>query len=174
MTNVCILGSLELPLQKVLRIAFFLLSPACDYHFDVDDALHLLSASIVYEVTVKEWGFFGTSRSLQHKASVASILVTVLQETRTLEVSDPRDRIYSLLGLVQWPHVDVPPSLAPDYTKAARDVFRDAARYMIEKGDVNLLGEVEPSASSDLPSWVPDWNKSVMDRVAGDGVQPEC
>ncbi|KAK3068047.1 hypothetical protein LTR53_014679 [Teratosphaeriaceae sp. CCFEE 6253] len=59
---------------------------------------------------------------------------------------------------------DLPPLLRPDYGKSVRDVYRDAARYMLEDAGEHFAAlaaishELPPTVSpTAMPSWVPNW-----------------
>jgi hypothetical protein len=69
------------------------------------------------------------------------------------ECSNPRDRVFGILGLL-------PPVLfrkiQPDYTQPTQEVQRDAILACIEAtGALFVLGLVRPS-------WIPDWNAPKM------------
>ena len=85
-------------------------------------------------------------------------LSTVLPLTRNLRATDPRDKVFSFLGMVD--RTDLPP-LIPSYTLSVAEVYTRTARAMItqERGLSALSGVYGPHRSSDrnLPSWVPDW-----------------
>lgn len=50
-----------------------------------------------------------------------------------LECSDPRDRIYGVLKLIQWPP-DLPP-IEADYSKSSFELAREALRYFRDEDD---------------------------------------
>ena len=90
-------------------------------------------------------------------------LALLLDDFHQFKASDPRDRVYALLGLMAD---DVPPSLAPNYAPdvKAQDVFLAAARHVLRESDHGLfvlaygdVGTPERKRLPDLPSWVPDW-----------------
>jgi hypothetical protein len=78
--------------------------------------------------------------------------------------SDAQDKIYGLLGLASKQEALL---VAPDYSKPAADVYREATyRFMEETGELVFLSvqfpkTMERSDSSEvfagLPSWVPNW-----------------
>jgi Heterokaryon incompatibility protein (HET) len=80
-------------------------------------------------------------------------LVDLIFATRTCEATDPRDKIFALLGIYTRRGSD---ALQPDYSKSMEDVFKEAALYCIrESNTLRVLSLVEfPTKSS--PSWVPD------------------
>ncbi|TGO76834.1 hypothetical protein BELL_0134g00060 [Botrytis elliptica] len=75
--------------------------------------------------------------------------------------SDPRDRIYGLLGLAEDRDV-----VSPDYTKPIRWVLQDAVQSLIEKGkSLNIICMLPKFHKMDgLPSWVPDFTASSPPR----------
>ncbi|KAN0080474.1 Heterokaryon incompatibility protein (HET) domain containing protein [Elaphomyces granulatus] len=84
-----------------------------------------------------------------------------LRSYQHLMSTDPRDRIYALLGLYS-PLSEYRSRISPSYTKPAHEVFCNVARVMIE--DDNSLRPValarnlaSRSPVTPLPSWVPDW-----------------
>lgn len=89
-------------------------------------------------------------------------LLDLLMAYRNLQATDPRDKVYALLGLLAcFSH-----GLQPDYTRAVVDVYRDTA-LMVMRADQNLdilaVSRVQVTDSCidlKLPSWVPDWRSS--------------
>ncbi|EGZ68665.1 HET-domain-containing protein [Neurospora tetrasperma FGSC 2509] len=74
------------------------------------------------------------------------------------KVTDPRDRIYSLLGLLYGPG-EVPDDLAPDYSKPVDEVFHAYAAWMLRSGaciDILSLNSRQ-RVGRRCPSWVPDF-----------------
>jgi len=96
-------------------------------------------------------------------------LEALLQRTRRFKATDPRDFIFGLLGLAaetqdpkSWPR-----ELIPDYSKSTKDVFRDAARLVIQRTQKltilsaaeNYMAELDiPPDIAAFPSWVPKWH----------------
>lgn len=84
-------------------------------------------------------------------------LLGLLIEFRNSSTTDPRDKVYSLLALVEGNG-----GLVPDYTISTRECYVRTA-YSILQSTMNLrLFEALPAFSRnrdpDLPSWVPQWN----------------
>lgn len=74
------------------------------------------------------------------------------------KVTDPRDRIYSLLGLLYGPG-EVPDDLAPDYSKPVDEVFYAYAAWILRTGaciDILSLNSRQ-RVGRRCPSWVPDF-----------------
>ena len=85
-----------------------------------------------------------------------STLSSLLWNTWDRVSTDPRDKVYTMLGLVGEAE-DV--SVAPDYSKSMEQVYREVARDIIVKqGQIDiLLAASGIDGNDDLPSWVPDW-----------------
>ncbi|KAK4121881.1 HET-domain-containing protein [Parathielavia appendiculata] len=117
----------------------------------------------------------------QNRADWARTLVCNLIRARSFKATDPRDKVYALLGLVhEYAHDK--PGLAPAYelsgAQAPAAAFTRAAIQILEDGDGDLLllscveGEkYQQQATGRLPSWVPDWSAEAPTglRVTGYG-----
>ena len=74
---------------------------------------------------------------------------------RDFEASDPRDKLYALLGLVA--EQDNPP-ISADYRKAVDLVYKDFAVACLQSTmGLAVFSGVSPAGRSGLPTWVPDW-----------------
>jgi hypothetical protein len=110
-------------------------------------------------------------------------LKKLLMISRTSAATDPRDRIYGLLGLLDETALD-PASSIPilvDYRKSCSDVYADAMAHIFSIGEgpyflsgVCLSGSpcaapqipsLPISAQLDLPSWVPDFTRQGHDQT---------
>lgn len=83
-----------------------------------------------------------------------------LSITREYQATDPRDRVYALLGLVETEDSE---AIQPDYTISTADLYMKVAWYFINKYEtLDILAQVGFGAGlKGLPSWVPDWSVSV-------------
>jgi hypothetical protein len=96
----------------------------------------------------------------------------LLINTRSSEATDPRDKVYGLLGLFK--HSETP--VLADYRKPCAAVYTDAMSHMFSTGEgpYFLSGSFLPGISSEapyipslpstikqphLPSWVPDFSR---------------
>lgn len=79
----------------------------------------------------------------------------VLLDFRSRQATDPRDKIYGVLGLQSGDKVA---RLIPDYTRSIREVLISCALEMMrsQRWLLPLFLDLE-HALDDLPSWVPDW-----------------
>lgn len=93
-----------------------------------------------------------------HKSSSQNIR-PMLEAGRSCQVTDPRDRIYAFLGLV-----DPEYRIVPNYEagNGLADVFCHVAkRTILFEQSLDMLShaqENERALNSKLPSWVPDWS----------------
>jgi hypothetical protein len=80
-------------------------------------------------------------------------ILTVLHSTQEAKCTDPRDRLYAILGVVK----DTT-DIQIDYAKSIPDVYREWAMRRINRtASLDILGACADSArENDLPSWVPD------------------
>jgi hypothetical protein len=103
-------------------------------------------------------------------------LYALLQMCIYFEATDPRDKIYGLLGLIPDSSPGAPAgqyAIVPDYKKSLKDVYTAAARVAVAEDSLTVLGraiwyrpaKVPPRYPDGLvignfPSWVPrlDWH----------------
>ena len=113
-------------------------------------------AKVIYTTRIAEDTFSENLGRLP--AYYLEYLLTFRREAKML---DPRDYIFSLLGLFS-PSVSL--SLSPSYSISVRDLFTAAAKHIIrESGGIRILCSVESPKFVDgeaFPSWVPDWRAS--------------
>jgi len=81
-------------------------------------------------------------------------LLDLLFMAKIFHCSDPRDRIYALLGLAK----EGPMRIVPDYSKPVAEVYAEATLYLIkEEQNVDvLLDDRLMRTGGEYPSWVPD------------------
>ncbi|KAK3670045.1 hypothetical protein LTR78_010076 [Recurvomyces mirabilis] len=80
----------------------------------------------------------------------------LLRDCRYTLAANPRDKIYSVLGLSDC----AGRAPAPNYALSVQQVYHDYANFMVHKGHgmamLEAAGGLRQSLS-DLPSWTPDW-----------------
>ncbi|KAI6083840.1 HET-domain-containing protein [Hypoxylon rubiginosum] len=111
--------------------------------------------------------------------------------SRTSEATDPRDRVYALLGLLK-PASSSENSIVVDYRKPTATVYADAVAHIFAQGEgpYFLSGVFLPGVSAPaptipslpptisqplLPTWVPDFSRQTGDKTAqpvGTGFHP--
>ena len=83
-------------------------------------------------------------------------LVTLLEQTAFFDTTDPRDKVYALVGLAAEL-----PGFRVDYRASVREVFRSLAiSEMARSKSLNILlsAGLNPGENQwNFPSWVPDW-----------------
>jgi hypothetical protein len=96
-------------------------------------------------------------------------LLALLWLAHRAKASDPRDKVYSLLGLALEEE-----AFEADYTKNVQEVFANVARHLLcyphpKIGhDLALLASVkhyEDDQSEGWPSWVPRWHNDIPERT---------
>ncbi|KAK0632706.1 heterokaryon incompatibility protein-domain-containing protein [Immersiella caudata] len=117
----------------------------------------------------KAWNRFRMMERYSHELTLP--LVGTLAYTATSRVTDPRDRLYSLLGLAG--PIDREIVGQPDYKSDPELVFTKFAKSFVEKHeslDIVCLAAVQRGVAEeedldkalDLPSWVPDWSIQLL------------
>ncbi|KIW94606.1 uncharacterized protein Z519_04582 [Cladophialophora bantiana CBS 173.52] len=111
--------------------------------------------------SVEEGGKEETGEGKEKRESMLSLLV--LHRWRL--ATDPRDKIYSLLGLAK----DSGPAglnLRPDYSLSIAAAYERLARTLLDaNGNLDVITVAgipreQPGAPDGLPSWVPDWSST--------------
>jgi len=109
---------------------------------------------------------------LLHHGGIISHIRTVVQERKGLPIADaitlcayfcatdPRDKIFALLGLVT-DNLDLRAWI--DYTKPTQEVYLQTTRYLLSTATNNLrvlnfAGIGYTRDLENLPSWVPEWS----------------
>ena len=81
--------------------------------------------------------------------------------TGSSQATDPRDRIYALLGLRSEYRAMVG---KVDYSSTWQSVYTEAARAILQAGHLQLLGfchNAPKRRQEGLPSWAPDWRSTI-------------
>lgn len=99
-------------------------------------------------------------------------LLELLRITSTdFACTDPRDRIFALLGITN----DTSLSIQADYEKTTEEVYSEATMYLINvENSIDMLLDQRPSRLiSSLPTWVPDFMnlKDATEAGTPDGFQ---
>ncbi|KAK8136805.1 Heterokaryon incompatibility protein [Apiospora sp. TS-2023a] len=91
------------------------------------------------------------------KRNPGTMLRELMWLLRTKGATDPRDKVYGVLGLLPEVSFSEQNLLKPDYSLPASQTFARCTQYLIES-ESNLMALVGPRARrADLPSWVPDF-----------------
>ena len=96
-------------------------------------------------------------------------LWNLVRDVRDGHCSDPRDKIFAILGLVN--DMDTKPFI-PDYSKPVVETFLDFAKYLISESKASLVDIILESQSkthlAGLPSWIPDWSVAQTSLVVSE------
>ena len=96
-------------------------------------------------------------------------LMDLLWQTRFFEATtDPRDRLYGLLGMVSGCLRDEK-LLEVDYKKPVAEVFLGLNVFMLQKGMLSQSLCAVTNPVEGLPSWVTDWTASLDGKPTGCG-----
>lgn len=93
--------------------------------------------------------------------------IPLLAANRVREATDPRDRVYAIMGIVSDRQLST--TLGVDYSLSTAQVFEDTARYLIgRKASIEVLYEAGgPKNLTRLPSWAPDWTIGHQSSLRG-------
>jgi Heterokaryon incompatibility protein (HET) len=131
-------------------------------------ACEFLSYSVLSDLQLSEIPYTGWHMEVlgAFRASNSSDLLTVLRETRAFGASDPRDKIYAVLGLASLGPtlLSAAQIIRQDYKLTSAEVFLDvASSFVRESDDLSFLTEVEDPQHREvtgIPSWVPDFSST--------------
>jgi hypothetical protein len=114
--------------------------------------------SIKFTRPVLEMEVFQEKHTKQHKVG----LIDLLQAFRHRSATNPRNKVFALLGLANFEKSTLPPLLA-DYSLSSMEAFTRATRHVIQQTSslCVLFQRKRHKRQSDFPSWVPDWSKSL-------------
>lgn len=115
---------------------------------------------------------YSLATHLSKKRLKDSKLSDLLWNTWDREVTDPRDKVFAMLGLAKTVTSEVPGShvlTRPDYAKSMKQVYCEVVRDIIRnEGSLDILlaarGLQSGSESAILPSWVPDWRRESNEK----------
>jgi hypothetical protein len=152
-------------------ISWDVLTSACSY------LRESVVASVVQEDIRRADYMTALSSSLRNFSDQErrSPLVEALTAARSLQATNPRDKIYSLLGIINSKNksgvATHKTSVFPDYAETINKVFIEVARLAISQTQtLEILSHVgrSPEQTADgLPSWVPDWRHEIPCIVLG-------
>ncbi|KAK7182952.1 hypothetical protein PSPO01_11051 [Paraphaeosphaeria sporulosa] len=107
------------------------------------------------------YGLSLENKQLYENETRGTYVLDMVARSRRLEATDPRDKIFALLGISSG--VDPDDSrIAVDYSKSLSQVYEDFARYTIDAGrSFDVLSYAVASLEWDWPTWVPDWRQTM-------------
>jgi hypothetical protein len=104
-----------------------------------------------------------------------SPLVEALTAARSLQATDPRDKIYSVLGIISSKSdsgvVTYETPIHSNYAETVNNVFTEVARAAILQTQtlemLSHVGRAPEQTVGGLPTWVPDWRHEIPCLVLG-------
>ncbi|KAL7755492.1 hypothetical protein ACKLNR_014590 [Fusarium oxysporum f. sp. zingiberi] len=113
---------------------------------------------------------------LLHSHSSDGHLASLLNIARDYDATDPKDKVYAILGLLEALGYKSP--LRVDYRVSVEDLYTQIAKILQQGSEtLNVMSHVEVNpltrqvTLSGLPSWVPNWTvpwnqKSIIEKAA--------
>lgn len=92
--------------------------------------------------------------------SLYGFLMSLLTLVRDLHATEPKDKVFGMLGLTQWSfwREPIPPGLTPDYGRSMKDICVGTTRVIIvENEGLKVLQEAQKFSGPEdghWPSWV--------------------
>ncbi|KAJ8116108.1 hypothetical protein OPT61_g2397 [Boeremia exigua] len=116
----------------------------------ISKTLNLSSALGIQAPSILQWN---PARRPEEEKDV----LTVLSKSRNCSATDPRDKVYALLGLV---HSEFSDRFGVDYSLSSSEVFTKLAIYCVNLGRFDVLQHARHASDADLytPTWVPHWH----------------
>ncbi|KAL6797223.1 heterokaryon incompatibility domain-containing protein, partial [Trichoderma sp. SZMC 28013] len=107
---------------------------------------------------------YGLAIHISQKRLLGSKLSDLLWNIWDRDATDPRDKVFAVLGLVGKEYNDTLPDI--DYCKTMEQVYREAASFIMmkEKSLDLLLAASGPNHQESLPSWAPDWRREANEH----------
>lgn len=183
-SNTCVCGKWEFTFSDLLVAAMWIVHNAQGFGSELTNLIYrgVVAACATYTGHIEE------------ERDRLWLTANLLASTRQLHATDPRDKVFGLLGIFRrrlWPTRDIPPTLQPDYNKSLAQVLRGATVYMMDHvEDLSTLIDVIHRSHEDLlypaGSWVrrldrpwdnrgdpyPLFNANHLDAGRGQDVKP--
>lgn len=121
--------------------------------YDIEIPVDITKRKDWHEACQHIW-FLANTRTQNERESV----YTIRNNLGHLICNDPRDKIYSALGIMDSSTQSL--QIIPSYNQAVEQVYGDVAQRVITQwSDLTVLENCELSSRIlEIPSWVPDWS----------------
>ena len=145
-------GTFHSPVNSVIQ---------CFEHFYKQGLLHVLIRTAPDESTQTLlasmppfFQFLSACRKRTQEDSLPQLHELITRHPQ-LGATNPRDRIYALLGLSSDADAS---ELKPDYNLDTEEVFIRTCSYILQRyKSLHFLYDCSLQTNKDLPSWIPDW-----------------
>jgi len=106
-----------------------------------------------------------TLENLRHQAgdmleveADENLVFDLVSQHRHFQSTDPRDKIFALLGVVVGQHRRAFPKIKIDYSAPVQEVYKEFAIMCLQsKVGLRVLNQCHLRSDNMLPTWVPDW-----------------
>lgn len=133
---------------------------AMEYQEGWDDMGCLVRGTKRWETWSTLKSRYGLAIHISQKRLLGSRLSDILWNTWDRDATDPKDKVFAILGLVGENYSVTLPNV--DFSKSTEEVYREIASLIITKeNSLDILLAASGLASgANMPSWVPDWRRS--------------
>ncbi|TVY15382.1 hypothetical protein LARI1_G005623 [Lachnellula arida] len=131
-----------------------------------------------YQLVLPKDGIHATSTliAIGITNDTSSPIIDLLRDIRSTTATDPKDKVFSILGLAAEAIESKDTRLLPNYSKSTIQVYRDITRYVIET-DLNLnilslagMRQNLTDEATNFPSWVPRFDLDSWMGFDGSGL----
>lgn len=164
--SACILGDTTIDFYLVAQAAALLLklARASKFRPDVVESRGVRTSASLFQ-------FLHEADRPKFEVQQDTTMAALLRVASALDCSDPRDKVYAMLGLRQNSSESLHAWLTPNYSRPVNEVLRDATRFAIREGIEGIestwgcLERCPPQDQADdddrrlLPTWVPLWHR---------------
>ncbi|KAH7209918.1 heterokaryon incompatibility protein-domain-containing protein [Fusarium oxysporum] len=156
--------SLSFPKSDILMGALrnFFLRPWFTRVWVIQENYYLVNTRLRFRLP------YVVSASNRHfeEETTEELLLRDLLDSRHCEATDPRDKVYSLLPILQSFNKSL--GLIPRYQDTPEKIYTDCALSLLPSCGWKILYAVQGQSTTwRLPSWVPDWNVLPQQYIIG-------
>jgi hypothetical protein len=167
--TICVCGDHQVDWVGIGRAAIWLLYKD-GRHGEINDIPEALRTNLELASTLWTKVDFRLGTPLGvHAGTTRASFCDVLQNCVGFDVTNPRDRVYGIMGLLKWSEkgVAVPKGLQPHYSKSVLEVYRDAIKVNIaDVRNLNILNAefkrqafvFTDLARAEILAWVLRWD----------------
>lgn len=138
--------------RDVMRTADILTYLADEYHLpalQVDELERNDSGVSCFRAAL---GLYELREEMRLQRDTYGELKVLALKWRDCQATDPRDKVFAMLPLINPDEIDV----QADYAKDKQEVYQNTALTLLEHSLDYLSGCQNPTRSNGMPSWVPD------------------
>jgi hypothetical protein len=157
----------ESVLPKTLHFVCGYRQISADRLFAVSKCFHIHSLSCCWGILIKfrqhtssSFVFVEILNATRNTVRGGAGIEELLADYRRRHCTDPRDKVYGLLGIVESEDAKL---IVPNYSTSVPEVYEQVALKLLESTKkLKLFSQLYPqgeagTVATKLPSWVPDW-----------------